>query len=186
MGEYLGVTAARMGPGDAIFAQFADYFIPEAAWDALKAELVKTGDWEAVDRAAVAPPESEMAAQAAEISRLFSGESLRDIMVDLAHSDSPVARAAEAMIAKNSPLAMACAVELVHRARLRDDIEHALKNEYRFTSRSMELGDFLEGIRAAIIDRDRKPVWKHDGPNAVPAVAVANMLRPLGVDELKL
>jgi enoyl-CoA hydratase len=28
-GEYLGVTAARMGPGDAIFAGFADYYRAE-------------------------------------------------------------------------------------------------------------------------------------------------------------
>jgi enoyl-CoA hydratase/carnithine racemase len=45
LGEYLGVTGARMGPGDAIHAGFADYFVPEAAWEALKAELCATGDW---------------------------------------------------------------------------------------------------------------------------------------------
>jgi enoyl-CoA hydratase len=28
LGEYLGVTAARMGPGDAIYAGFADYLVP--------------------------------------------------------------------------------------------------------------------------------------------------------------
>ena len=31
LGEYLGTTGTRMGPGDAIFAGFADLFIPEAA-----------------------------------------------------------------------------------------------------------------------------------------------------------
>jgi enoyl-CoA hydratase len=49
----------------------------------------------------------------------------------------------------------------------------------------MEHGDFIEGIRAAIIDKDRAPKWRHDGPLAVPAVDVANMLRPLGVDDWK-
>jgi enoyl-CoA hydratase len=41
------------------------------------------------------------------------------------------------------------------------DIRTALTLEYRFTARAMEHGDFLEGIRAQIIDRDRNPQWKH-------------------------
>ena len=32
LGEYLGVTGHRMGPGDAIHAGFADHFVPEARW----------------------------------------------------------------------------------------------------------------------------------------------------------
>ncbi len=186
LGEYLGVTAARMGPGDALHAGFADYFVPEPGWAALKASLIETGDWEAVDRAAVPPPPSTLAARQGQIDRLFSGEALRDVMTDLAHGDSEVAREAKAMIAKNAPLAMACAVELVHRARSSDTIEAALRNEYRYAFRAMEQGDFLEGIRAAIIDKDRAPKWQHDGPKAVPPVVVANMLRPLGADEWKL
>ena len=183
LGEYLGVTAARMGPGDAIHAEFADYFVPEAGWEALKAELVESGDWDAVDRAAEAPPESALKASQAIYDRLFSGEALRDVMTDLRHSETEEARQAEKMMARNSPLAMACTVELVHRARSSDTIEAALRNEYRYTARAMEHGDFLEGIRAAIIDKDRSPRWRHEGPLAVPAVDVANMLRPLGKDD---
>jgi enoyl-CoA hydratase len=65
-------------------------------------------------------------------------------------------------MAKNSPLSMACAVDLIRRVRGRDTIEGALELEYRFTARAMEHGDFLEGIRAAIIDKDRTPNWRHD------------------------
>lgn len=182
LGEYLGVTAARMGPGDAIYAEFADFYVPEAAWDALKAELL-SGDWEAVDRAAAAVPESPLAAQQARIDHLFGGETLRDVMIDIAHAPSDVGGQALKLMGGNSPLAMACAIELVHRARARDDIEHALRNEYRFTARSMEYGDFLEGIRAAIIDKDRTPVWKHSAAADVTLAEVARMLQPLGPDE---
>ena len=44
LGEYLGLTGARMGPEDAIVAGFADSFVPEAEWPALAAELAATGD----------------------------------------------------------------------------------------------------------------------------------------------
>lgn len=185
LGEYLGVTAARMGPGDAIYAEFADFYVPEAGWDALKAELL-SGDWEAVDRAAVAAPASELAANQAGIDHLFGGETLRDVMIDIAHAPSDVGAQALKLMGRNSPLAMACAIELVHRARSRDDIEHALRNEYRFTARSMEHGDFLEGIRAAIIDKDRSPVWKHGAASDVTLAEVARMLQPLGPDEWRM
>lgn len=186
LGEYLGVTGARMGPGCAIHAGFADYFVPEGAWSALKAELCETGDWEAVDRAALPAPDSPLAVERPEIDRLFSGETLRDILNLLRRSESPVAaRALEAM-AKNSPLSMAATVELIHRTRGRDTIEGALELEYRFTSRAMEKGDFLEGIRAAIIDRDRAPRWRHETMDGAGAMAVAGMLLPLGADTLKL
>ena len=56
LGEYLGTTAARMGPADAIFAGFADYYIPEAAWPDLIAALEDSGDWTQIDAAASPPP----------------------------------------------------------------------------------------------------------------------------------
>ncbi len=54
LGEYLGLSGHRMGPGDAIHAGFADHFVPEADWPALAARLVETGD-PAADRRRRAP-----------------------------------------------------------------------------------------------------------------------------------
>lgn len=184
LGEYLGVTAGRMGPGDAIHAGFADYYLPEDRWSALIAELCETGDWEAVDRAALPPPASPLAEAQAEIDGLFGGETMGDIVRLLRHTDSDLARTALAAIGKNAPLAMYCAVQLIRRARGLDDIRIALSQEYRYTSRAAAQGDFLEGIRAAVIDKDRAPRWTHPDAGAVPALAVYEMLRPLGPDAL--
>ena len=62
-------------------------------------------------------------------------------------------------------------------------IRQALELEYRFTYRAMEKGDFLEGIRAQIIDKDRNPRWQY-ADLTVPAVAVSAMLQPLGAEAL--
>ena len=45
--------------------------------------------------------------------------------------------------------------------KVRNSISDALDAEYNFTARSQEYGDFQEGIRATVIDKDRKPIWKH-------------------------
>jgi len=186
LGEYLGTTAARMGPGDAIHAGFADYFVPREMWAELVKELCETGDWEAVDRVALGAPDSPMAALADQIDYGFSGETLRDIHIDLTHAGSDFAKQALARMARNSPLSMACAVEIIHRVRHRQRIDFALDMEYRFTWRAMEHGDFIEGIRAAIIDKDRSPKWRHGAMTDVAPVEVSRMLMPLGADGLKL
>jgi enoyl-CoA hydratase len=186
LGEYLGTTGARMGPGDAIHAEFADYYIPRETWPDLIAALCASGDWEAVDRAALPPPESPLKADQPQIDRMFAGDTIRDILNLVRVSDAEVARRALSMMERGSPLSVACTVDLVHRARLRDTIEAALDQEYRFTFRAMEHGDFLEGVRAAIIDKDKAPKWRHAGLDAVPATEVARMLLPLGTDALKL
>jgi len=186
LGEYLGVTAARMGPGDAIYVGFADYLVPEAAWDDLKAELCDIGDWEAVDRAASPAPAALLAANQAEIDALFSGDSLRDILNVLRPAGTEFAETTLKAMGRNSPLSMACAIDLIRRARGRDTIEGALELEYRFTARSMEHGDFLEGIRAAIIDKDRQPNWRHETMEGPTNLNVSSMLLPLGAHSLKL
>jgi len=186
LGEYLGVTAARMGPGDAIHAGFADYLVQLEDWEPLKAELSETGDWTAVDRAAAPAPDAPLAARQAEIDALFAGDALRDILNALRHAGTEFTGETLEAMGRNSPLSMACAVDLIRRVRGRDTIEAALELEYRFTSRSMEKGDFLEGIRAAIIDKDRQPRWQHETMEGPSNREVSAMLLPLGADGLKL
>ena len=178
LGERLALTARRMPPGDAIHAGFADYHVPEG-WEALKAELAETGEWEAVDRAASPAPDAPLSAEDRFTDHHFSGATLLDVVNSLRAEEST--RAAETLeaIGRVSPLSAACALQLVRRARAFDGIEPALGQEFRFTARATEQGDFLEGIRAQIVDRDRAPRWRHPGPEAVAGMEVSQMLRPL-------
>lgn len=186
LGEYLGTTARRMDGSDAIHAGFADYFIGEEAWPDLIAHLEETGDWTAIDAAAAPPPRSSLAEEQAVIDSHFGGETLQDILRSLQQDGTDFAERTTSSLAGNAPLSMACTVELVHRARTRDRIEEALRNEYRFAHRVVEQGDFQEGIRAAIIDKDRNPHWKHGEIGGATAAEVSAMLRPLGEEELVL
>jgi 3-hydroxyisobutyrate dehydrogenase len=183
LGEYLGLTTDRMGPGDAILSGFADHFIPQNVWGDLKASLCATGDVSAVLAATQTPPNAALSEKIELISTLFAGESLGDICTNLRTEGTVFAEKTLESIARNSPLAMACAVEMIHRLRAISEMERALELEYRFTYRAMEHGDFLEGIRAAIIDKDRAPKWKH-ALDKVPPVDVSFMLRPLGKEKL--
>lgn len=186
MGEYLGLTGARMGPGDVVYAGFADYFIPETQWPDLIAQLEENGDPFILDRAATAPPQSKLAEGESDVNQLFAGDTLEEIEATHAMSDSAFAAETLKILRRNSPLSMACTLDMLRRLRGPGiGMVPALEQEYRFTARSLEKGDFIEGVRAAIIDKDRSPTWQHDSM-AVPQADVDAMLAPLGDNELKL
>ncbi|MCF2872766.1 enoyl-CoA hydratase/isomerase family protein [Octadecabacter sp. G9-8] len=178
IGEFLGLTGDRMDAGDAIFAGFADYYIPRAHWPALIFNLCNTGDWDAVDALAQTPPDSRLAAWQPDIDAVFGGQSLGDIWRAIP-GDPPDALAhAQKLMNRHSPLSLSATVGLIHKVRMSDTIEAALDQEFRFTSRAMEHGDFVEGIRAAIIDRDRTPRWRHATWQDVSGADVLRMTYP--------
>ena len=185
LGEYLGLTGARMAAADAIHAGFADHYIPEDGWSDLIRQLEETGRTDNLVEAAKDAGESPLAAQQTEIDRCFGGEALGDILTDLGHADSAFAQDTLKLLQRNAPLSMAATVEMLHRLRAGTmSVRKALELEYRFTHRAMEKGDFLEGIRAQIIDKDRQPKWQY-ADRDVPTTAVSQMLMPLGADTLR-
>ncbi|WP_022708162.1 MULTISPECIES: enoyl-CoA hydratase/isomerase family protein [Paracoccus] len=172
IGEYLALTGARMGPGDAIHARFADSYLPEDLWPDLIAELERTGDATLIR--GQTPPDAPLATR--DLSA-FGGHDLEQIRARLeAQGDADSLKALD----RNSPLSMAAGLEMVRAARADDRMQQSLSREFRFTARATRQGDFLEGVRAQIIDKDRQPDWQA----AATPEAVAAMLAPLD-DELE-
>ncbi|MBQ2262245.1 MAG: enoyl-CoA hydratase/isomerase family protein [Loktanella sp.] len=176
VGTYLGLTGDRMDASDAIFAGFADHYVTAQDWDAVKAGLV-AGDLDAIK--ARPAPHSDLAAWQDAIDTIFSGATIDDIHRALAAAQGPAAEKARKLIGANAPLAMAVAVQIIATVRADPRIETALDHEYRYTHRAAAQGDFIEGIRAAIIDKDRAPKWQDYGSEDV-----ARMTAPLGTDAL--
>ena len=79
-GEYLGLTGARMAAGDALFAGFADHFIPQDAWDAAKDALIQAGSPDSLNSFITAPPESTLPAQRTAIDRIFSADDMAMVL----------------------------------------------------------------------------------------------------------
>ncbi|WP_298255971.1 enoyl-CoA hydratase/isomerase family protein [uncultured Litoreibacter sp.] len=181
LGEYLGMTATRMGAADAIFAGFADAYAPEADWPSLKAQMVETGKLPKLNAPAPAGTLEELLP---EIDRHFAGETQNDVIRSLETDDTPFAQAALKALKRNAPLAVGCAMTIIRRLRSASSIRQALDQEFRYTFRAVAQGDFIEGIRAAIIDRDRSPKWAHDDHGAVTDMDVSQMLMPLGDNAL--
>jgi enoyl-CoA hydratase len=181
LGAYLGMTGARMGPGDAILAGFADRYIPQAAWEGVKKALIATGDPSTLPcHDAPAPTLAEHLDTIAQVFALPDAGAIAQALADLGTAFSAATLKA---MTRNAPLAVACTREMLTRLGQDATLHDALAQEYRFTHRAMEQGDFIEGIRAAIIDKDRNPRWRHGSVGDVTGAEVAAMLAPLGHEE---
>jgi len=186
LGEFLAMTGWRMNAADAIHAGFADVAVASGDLDTLKQRLAETADPEAISGFVRPAGEGTLTPHLAAIDRHFSGATALDCVTSLEADGSDFAQKAAGMIRKACPLSVGCSFDLVRSVRALDRIEDALALEYRFTWRSMSDGDFVEGVRAQIIDKDRNPQWKVARLEDLDPARIDAMLAPLGPDELKL
>ena len=181
LGEYLGTTGARMKAGDAIFAGFADYFVLQEKWPALLKALIATGtpDCIADFESPVLDDLSPIFAKRDEINSLFSAENPRDVVRAIAHQTTPLAAEINQAYSRQSPLSVLSTITSIRAVRLSPDMATAIDYEFRFTARSLSDADFLEGVRAMLIDKDHAPNWKYKTFDDVSDDIIAHMLAPL-------
>jgi len=179
LGDYLATTGYRMDAGDAIHAGFADIFIAEEHWPQLTAELIEEGDTNLLKERSGIPPSPSLFEHEDDIRSLFTTADASTLIRQIESAAGEFARATAAVLRRQSPLSLYSTLAILEKLRKKPGLDHALELEYRFTSRSSARGDFLEGIRAAIIDKDRHPVWKHASIEDVPEADIAEMLAPL-------
>ncbi|MEM8951113.1 MAG: enoyl-CoA hydratase/isomerase family protein [Pseudomonadota bacterium] len=185
LGEFLGLTGARMGAADAIHAGFADVFVAADRLPDLIQALIDEPDVRVIDDFVDTPLPGELEANRATIDDIFAADDLATI-VDRVKGEVGSAwheKVAQAL-ARACPLALHCTFRMIREARAMETLEEALAAEYRYTWRSLEEGEFMEGIRAAVIDKDREPRWAKSGLEQVTEADVEVMLAPLGKNEL--
>jgi enoyl-CoA hydratase len=192
IGRYLGLTGVRLNAADALYCGFASYAIQRDRIEALLDEL--TGDHVAVEavlgRFAAAPNPPPLAALQPVVDRCFGGDTIEAILEALAAEASAggahAGWAAEthADLLTKSPTSLKITLRQLTIGR-DYDLDAALALEYRLTQHVMAGHDFYEGIRAMLIDRDRKPQWRPASLAEVPQSMVDGYFAPIGDRELR-
>lgn len=178
VGEYLGLTGGRIGAADAIYAGFADLYIPEADWPGLIAQITETGDPTCLPKHLAPAQKGRLADLRPEIEAAFGGGSLREIVGTLDRMQGDFAQETATTLRRVSALSAEATLRLIRMTRATPTIREALSNEFRFTLRAVEKAEFLEGVRAQIIDKDRKPNWRYS-LDTLPEAVLAELLAPL-------
>jgi enoyl-CoA hydratase len=190
VGTYLGLTGARMQAADAIYAGFADTFVSSNRLPELAAALREANRGnldQIIAEYATAAPASEIHAIAGEIDTAFSGDHVEGIIAALSRSGTAWAAKTLNGLNSKSPKALKATLAALRQARALPSLESALNVEYRLVTRLFEDGEFIEGVRALLVDKDKAPKWNPAALAEVTDVMVANLLSPLpGGEELGL
>jgi enoyl-CoA hydratase len=170
VGWYLGLTGVRISGAAAVECGLATHYVPAADLPALEAALLDppagTEPADVLAEFAADAPVSELAAHRAAIARCFSAPDLAAVRDRLAAEIRDAATdgardwAAEtlAVIDRASPHSLAITFDLLAYGAA-TGLEECLAAELSLARRTARTPDFAEGVRAALVDKDRRPVW---------------------------
>jgi enoyl-CoA hydratase len=186
IGTHVGLTTARMSAGDAIAANFADYFVASEHLPALLETLRTESADIAIAKFATDAPDSALAAAQDWIDDCYGADSVEEIVARLQAHEAPDAQAAATEILAKSPVALKVTLRSLRAARTAPSLEAVLNEEYRVSIASLSSHDLVEGIRAQVIDKDRNPRWSPATLEAVTDAQVDAYFAELGDRELGL
>ncbi|TAN56024.1 MAG: enoyl-CoA hydratase/isomerase family protein, partial [Magnetospirillum sp.] len=99
------------------------------------------------------------------IDRCFGKATLAEVLAALAAASDPWAAETLATIHQKSPHLAAVSFEMIRRGK-RLSFDDCMRMEFRLAMALAPAHDFIEGIRALLIDRDNKPAWRAAGDAA--------------------
>ncbi len=191
IGAYLGLTGQAANGADAVHAGLGDVLISTGDWPALREGLTKLpadvgpeATLAAIKRFQAGAEDGPVTRQQKLIDNSFSHDTVEEIVAALERDGSTFAQATLAALREKSPRGLKVALKLLRLARRSKSLEECLVREYRAALEVFASADFIEGIRAAIIDKDRNPKWSPPRLEDVTPEMVARYLAPLGEDDL--
>ncbi|MBI4030212.1 MAG: enoyl-CoA hydratase/isomerase family protein [Proteobacteria bacterium] len=154
-GTYLVMTGNSIGPADMLYCGLATHYIPSGKWDRGAAADIESF----LSENAAAPERAgELEQNRDVIDRCFAHGTAEEIVNALEAEKGEWPRMAAQVIRKRCPVSVKVALEHVRRAK-DDSFDDVLRRDFLLAQRFMKGRDFYEGVRAAVIDKDRNPQW---------------------------
>jgi enoyl-CoA hydratase/carnithine racemase len=191
LGSYFGLTGQTMNGPDAIYAKFADAVVPSSKLPELREALTKVGAGvshgevkKLIDRFATGETSGPVAAMQPKIDSWFAHDRMEDIIRSLQRDGSEFALSTLKVLNEKSPRGMVVTLKLLRLGRTSSSLEECLVREYRAALAVFASDDFREGVRAAVIDKDRNPKWSPPRVEDVTQEMLAPYFTGIGADEL--
>jgi enoyl-CoA hydratase/carnithine racemase len=170
LGNYLALTGVTIRAADAIYAGLADAFLPAAGCSQLLAALARQRWSEDAERdlglcvqaCAADPGAASLTSLRPAIDEHFSQGSIAAMLAGLSAETRPAYRdwaaATATLLRRRSPTMLVVTLRQLQLGK-RLSLSDCFRMEAAMAERVFAQGDFLEGIRALIIDKDRAPRW---------------------------
>ncbi|MBA1148711.1 enoyl-CoA hydratase/isomerase family protein [Ectothiorhodospiraceae bacterium WFHF3C12] len=199
-GLFLGLTGARLNAGDALFLDLADYFVPADSKSRI-VEVLRQLPWQddpelnrghlsvalraLADEAVAQRPESEVIRHLDFINHVTDHHSVNGIAESLAGADVDdrwLQRGIETL-AQGSPRSAGMIFEQYRQGKYLS-LKQAFMRELYMAVNCVRSGEFAEGIRALLVDKDRRPAWRPGSlAELTPDVTQRMLARPDGYEE---
>ena len=156
VGYFLGITGMQMQAADAVYAGFADIYIPKNEWSGIITNLEKTGDESILEKHSKKPGRSQLYDNKKFLQDAVKSTNLPKIIQFLSQSKNELAYLALEKITKNCPIARLYRGNVVT-PYSNSRIEDALDLEYD-SHLALRIRKLQEGIRATVTK-----IANHDG-----------------------
>jgi enoyl-CoA hydratase len=188
LGTYVALTGTRLSAQDAALCGLGNshilssrlYEIPLVLADCRTRKDV----WAALGTLETSPRQGKLLKAQDWIARCFSGDTMEDIVETLSACDADDARGALDVMRKASPTSLKVTLRNLREAASFTRVEQSFQQDYRIALACTAEHDFIEGIRAAIIDKNRNPAWRPHRLDAVTPEIVDRHFRSVGMLEL--
>ena len=171
-GTYLGLTGRDVGAAAVIHARLADSFVPSERIGELTASLSASATADDVSAAIRAvssePPASALLDHLSVIDRCFAFDAVEEILAALEKDGSDFAGETLELLKTRSAISLKLTLSLLRAGRSSATLNECLEREYAATLAMLSNPDFYEGVRAAVIDKDRNPKWSVGLSEATP------------------
>ena len=187
IGEHLALTGTTVNAPDAVICGLADVEVSSEQIPELAAALAHGVAPDAAIRSAAATaPLGQLADARVWIDAAYAASTISEILTKLEARAEPSAVRAAQLIRARSPTSLAVTLRGLRAARRMGAVEEVLDQDYRIACRFLETPDFTEGIRAAVVDKDRQPRWNPEKAGSVTVEDTQRYFASLGVAELGL
>ncbi|MER7012564.1 enoyl-CoA hydratase/isomerase family protein [Saccharopolyspora sp. NPDC000359] len=176
LGTHLALTGTPIGGADAVHCGIADHFVNSANLPEM-IDALAGGQVDQVLRKFAEPvPEAPLAAQREWIDAAYSADSVEEVLRRLRERPEAEAGAAADVIEQKSPTSLKVTLRALRSGYA--SLEEALAQEYRLAMACVRIGDFVEGVRATLVDKDRNPRWSPATLSGVDDARVAEFFAP--------
>ena len=184
IGLWLALTGARIKAADCLHAGLATHHVPSERLPELKAALAENpSDIEVLlAQFHVDPGPAPLLAHRAELDAAFGQGSVEAILAAL-EAGSDWARAQALALRTKSPQTLKVAFRQLALGLAAPDFAANMAMEYRIGARVVQRHDFLEGVRAVIVDKDNAPKWDPATLEGVGEDLLDAIFAPLPADQ---
>lgn len=184
LGTYLALTGRTIGGADAILAGLADYFIDAEMLSSLSKKFstlqknATSEEIKSITSSFSSPQTAPLASHMDEINHHFLFDTVEEIFQKLEKSQTSFAKETFATLKQKSPTSLKVALRLIRLGEKSETLQICLQREYAACQQVLKSHDFYEGVRAAIVDKDRCPQWNPKDLSDVTEEMVSAYLQP--------